>query len=174
MIKITHKTGSLKKLMKYNARSRESWRELEALALLYDEKDNRILDVGIHGDVWPGGHSYMFDNATYETLDIDLLVKPTHVADIRDMPFEDETFDMIICHSVIEHVLENRKEAYKELYRVLKIGGVIVYVIPIQMEAREVEPASFVSITEFRHSHKGKDYTVTTLSDRTYFIVVRK
>lgn len=171
---LTFKEGALEKIMEANSRRRSSHADLERLAYVYDESGNRVLDIGIHGDVWPGGHSFFFKNAKYETLDIDPYVSPTHVADIRQMPFDDETFDLIICHSVIEHVLEDRDKAYSELYRCLKTGGVIYYVIPIQIEAREVEEAKHVSKTHLLKCHEGLDYSIKELPDRTYAMEVRK
>ena len=76
-------TEEIKDLMRQNARSRAGWERLEAVAKRYDVEGNRVLDIGIHGDVYPGGHAYMFDNASYETLDIDDRVLPTHVGDLR-------------------------------------------------------------------------------------------
>ena len=173
MINIAYKPGALEKIMEFNAKKRASYDLLKKFAKKYDVSGNTILDVGIHGDVWPGGHKFLFKDALYDTADIDKHVQPTHVIDIRDIPFEDGIYDMIIVHSVIEHVLERRPEAYEELYRILKPGGLLIYVIPIYME-REVEAASFVDMAEFRETHEGVDYKITKLPDDTYFIEVRK
>jgi SAM-dependent methyltransferase len=170
---LTFKEGALEKIAEANAKSRASYDWIAKYADIYDEKDNRVLDVGIHGDVWPGGHKFLFKKATYETLDIDPKVAPTFVADIRDMPFEDETWDMIICHSVIEHVLQRRTEAYDELFRVLKRGGILLYNIPIYMD-KESEPASVVSRTQLEEAYKTKDFKLRILPDRCYFVEVRK
>lgn len=174
MINIGFKDGALEKIAENNARRRASYEDLKRLADKYDVKDNRILDIGIHGDVYPSGHHFFFKNATCESADIDPFVAPTYVLDIREMPFEDETFDFIICHSVIEHVLDNREKAYSELYRVLRRGGTILYNIPTQMEAREVEAAKFVSFTHWLKCHEGLDYDTKELPDRTYLMEVRK
>ena len=173
MINLTFKPGALEKIMRANARKRSGWQRLEELAKIYDEPENRVLDVGIHGDVYPGGHKYMFSKASYETVDIDPNVMPTHVADIREMPFSDGTFDMIICHSVIEHVLERRKEAYGELYRVLRGGGVLVYFIPSVLK-NESEPAKYVSRTELLDAHKELDYDFRVLEDGNMYLEIRK
>ena len=42
------------------------------------------------------------------------------------IPFEDETFDLVIAESVLEHVLEEVK-VFQEVYRVLKKNGVFYF-----------------------------------------------
>lgn len=46
------------------------------------------------------------------------------VANIYELPFEDETFDAVFAHTLLEHVKDPLK-AIKEMYRVLKPGGII-------------------------------------------------
>ena len=46
------------------------------------------------------------------------------VQDIRAISFEDNSFDMVICSEVLEHV-PNFEKVIKECYRILKPGGVI-------------------------------------------------
>lgn len=174
MINLVFKDGALEKIAEANARNRPTFPDLEVLSKKYDIEGNRVLDIGIHGDVYPGGHFFFFKKAKYETLDIDRNVAPTYVADMREMPFPDETFDLIICHSVIEHVLENREKAYSELYRVLRKGGTIYYVIPKFIDAREVEPAKFVSKTQLMTAHNGLETTFKELPDLTYVLEVHK
>ncbi|MDZ5471712.1 class I SAM-dependent methyltransferase [Bacillus sp. 31A1R] len=43
---------------------------------------------------------------------------------IEELPFPNQTFDMIIVESVI--IFTNKKKSYDELYRVLKPGGVLI------------------------------------------------
>jgi cell fate regulator YaaT (PSP1 superfamily) len=43
-------------------------------------------------------------------------------ADICDLPFEDNQYDVILCNHVLEHIPDDTK-AMQELYRVLKPGG---------------------------------------------------
>ncbi len=171
---ITFKDGAMEKIAEANAKRRDSYEDLKRLAYVYDEEGKRVLDIGIHGDVYPSGHHFLFKKALCESADIDPYVSPTHVLDIREMPFEDETFDFIICHSVIEHVLDHREKAYRELFRVLKEGGTILYNIPKQMEAREVEPTAMFSLTHWLECHKDMDYSIKELPDRTYLMEVRK
>ncbi|HMJ00632.1 MAG TPA: class I SAM-dependent methyltransferase [Gaiellaceae bacterium] len=49
-------------------------------------------------------------------------------ADLRAMPLEDATADRVMCFEVIQHVPtdEHRRQALRELHRILKPGGVLV------------------------------------------------
>jgi 2-polyprenyl-3-methyl-5-hydroxy-6-metoxy-1,4-benzoquinol methylase len=59
----------------------------------------------------------------------------TAMADVTTLPFKDESFDVIICSEVLEHVPENVL-AIKELIRVLKPGKDIVVSVPSCMPER--------------------------------------
>ena len=50
-------------------------------------------------------------------------------ADITDLPFESNSFDIIFCNHVLEHIPDDTK-AMEELYRVMKKGGMGVFQIP--------------------------------------------
>jgi SAM-dependent methyltransferase len=50
--------------------------------------------------------------------------------DATDIHFPDDSFDIIICNHVLEHIPDDRK-AMSELARVLKPGGVAVLQVPI-------------------------------------------
>jgi len=50
-------------------------------------------------------------------------------ADIRNLPFDDEHFDVILCNHVLEHI-PNDQKAMSELFRVLKPGGWAILQIP--------------------------------------------
>lgn len=50
-------------------------------------------------------------------------------ADICQLPFEDHSFDMILCNHVLEHIPDDQK-AMQELFRVLRPGGLGIFQIP--------------------------------------------
>ena len=50
-------------------------------------------------------------------------------ADICNLPFDDNTYDLILCNHVLEHIPDDTK-AMQELYRVLKPGGMGIFQVP--------------------------------------------
>jgi len=54
-------------------------------------------------------------------------------ADICDLPFKDDTFDLILCNHVLEHITDDLK-AMEELYRVLKKRGTLIAQVPLEAE----------------------------------------
>jgi len=61
--------------------------------------------------------------------------------DIRDIPYPDNTFDVIYCSHVLEHVPEDRR-AMREFYRVLKPGGWAILQVPITGAATLEDPTA--------------------------------
>lgn len=50
-------------------------------------------------------------------------------ADICNLPFDDNQYDIILCNHVLEHIPDDTK-AMQELFRVLKPGGMGIFQIP--------------------------------------------
>ena len=67
-------------------------------------------------------------NLNYVTTDLESPLADVK-ADICNLPFEDNSFDIIFCNHVLEHIPDDTK-AMKELYRVLKSGGYGIFQIP--------------------------------------------
>ncbi len=60
-------------------------------------------------------------NLQVTTCDIDKRVNPDFVADIRDLPFECDSYDVVLAFQVLEHLpWDNVPQALKELNRVTK------------------------------------------------------
>lgn len=68
------------------------------------------------------------DGIRYVTLDLDSPLATVR-ADITDLPFDAEAFDLILCLHVLEHVQDDHA-AMSELYRVLAPGGQAVIQVP--------------------------------------------
>ncbi|WP_100615123.1 class I SAM-dependent methyltransferase [Confluentibacter citreus] len=54
-------------------------------------------------------------------------------ANITNIPFEDNTYDFIICNHVLEHIPDDAL-AMSELYRVMKKGGQGIFQVPINYD----------------------------------------
>ena len=67
-------------------------------------------------------------NIEYTTTDL-LSPLADVKADICNLPFEDNSYDIIFCNHVLEHIPDDTK-AMQELYRVLKPGGMGIFQIP--------------------------------------------
>ncbi|WP_350292978.1 methyltransferase domain-containing protein [uncultured Croceitalea sp.] len=67
-------------------------------------------------------------NIEYTTTDLNSPIADVK-ADICDLPFDDNSYDVILCNHVLEHI-PNDTKAMEELYRVLKPGGWGIFQIP--------------------------------------------
>lgn len=77
--------------------------------------------------------------------------------DIHDIPFEENTFDVIFCNHVLEHV-ESDIKALEEMQRVLKPGGWAILQVPFfyPLKEKTYEDESITSPSE-REKHFGQD-----------------
>jgi len=73
-------------------------------------------------------------NLEYVTTDLNSPLADIK-ADICNLPFKDNEFDVIFCNHVLEHIPDDTK-AMQELYRVLKSGGMGIFQIPQDMSRK--------------------------------------
>ncbi|MTI44473.1 demethylmenaquinone methyltransferase/2-methoxy-6-polyprenyl-1,4-benzoquinol methylase [Roseibium hamelinense] len=81
------------------------------------------------------------------------VVLAPYLSDIRDLPFEDNSFDIVMCAHVLEHLPDPRM-ALTEMIRVLRPGGTILALI-----TRRSLLGAFVQI-KWR-THQANDETAT-------------
>ena len=55
--------------------------------------------------------------------------------DVHNIPFPENTFDVVICNHVLEHV-DDSDTVMKEFYRVMKPGGWGIFQVPIDLESK--------------------------------------
>ncbi len=67
-------------------------------------------------------------NIDYTTGDLESPIADVHF-DIQNIPFENNSFDVVICNHVLEHV-DSDKQAMQEIYRILKPNGFAILQVP--------------------------------------------
>ncbi|QBA63470.1 class I SAM-dependent methyltransferase [Muriicola soli] len=72
------------------------------------------------------------ENLDYTTTDLNSPLADVK-ADICDLPFEDNTYDIILCNHVLEHIPDDSK-AMSELFRVMKPGGWGIFQVPQELD----------------------------------------
>jgi SAM-dependent methyltransferase len=120
----------------------------------------RLLDVGC-GD---GGFLFRMKQNGWEVQGVDFDAKAIanakvtfglqlQVGDLRSARFPDASFDAVTMNHVIEHVPDPVEE-FRECYRVLKPGGILVVLTPnIQSLGHEAFGPSWRGLEPPRHLH---------------------
>ncbi len=99
----------------------------------------------------PFHHLYYATNTT-----ADLFAPANLQIDIQDTGLEDASYDLIICHQVLEHVT-GYKRALHELRRILSPGGKLIISFPVDPSLETVYEDSSVTTKEGRLEHFGED-----------------
>jgi len=126
------------------------WRDIELSIkqgkdFLYDEsKKIKTLDVGC------GNKPYrdLFDDCEYTGMDYnDVGAEPDIIGSAMEMPFQDESYDMVFSTQVIEHLTEPQ-QMVNECYRVLKPKGVLILTGPFYWPLHEI-PDDFYRFSRY-------------------------
>ncbi|HEV7942236.1 MAG TPA: class I SAM-dependent methyltransferase [Solirubrobacteraceae bacterium] len=80
-----------------------------------------IIEQATCTDISPGMLGTLADNAQRLGLQVDTLA-----ADAESLPFEDESFDLVLGHAVLHHI-PNLATAFSEFARVLRPGGIVLF-----------------------------------------------
>ncbi len=141
--------------LKFIAKIFDSQKKLDILHIAPEPRLSQILLKTNHqyicGDLFTEGYSY-----------------PEYVQnmDVLNLSFEDNTFDIILCNHVIEHIPADTK-AILEIYRALKPGGFALLQVPISyqldhtLEDFSIQDSHLREITFGQKDHcrlYGKDY----------------
>lgn len=76
-------------------------------------------------------------------------------ADILDLPFKDEEFDVVICNHVLEHIQEDGK-AMSELFRVMKPNGWGIFQVPMKNSLEKTYEDFSITDPKERQKHFGQ------------------
>lgn len=109
-------------------------------------------------------------NLDYTTTDLNSPLADVK-ADICDLPFEDNSFDFILCNHVLEHIPDDRK-AMSELYRILKPGGTAILQIPQDLNREKTFQDDSITDPRKRAEIFGQ-YDHVRVYGRDYFDTLR-
>ena len=143
-------------------RHRLLWLFVQAKTDLFDGTPKRMLHVAPEPCLESRFRSRLGDGyVTADLFDPRAMVR----MDITDIPFEDESFDVIYCSHVLEHVTEDRR-AMREFVRVLKRDGWAILLVPVY-DGETLEDVSVVDPEE-RIELFGQDDHVRRYGRRDY------
>ena len=94
------------------------------------------------------------ENLTYHTGDLESPIADYHF-DIHKIPFEDNTYDFVMCNHVLEHV-EDEFKATSEIFRVLKPKGWAILQVPINLKFEQTYEDSSITDSKEREKHFGQ------------------
>ena len=105
-------------------------------------------------------------NLTYTTADLYSPIADVK-ADICNLPFKENSFDIVFCNHVLEHIEDDYK-AMSELFRVLKPGGMGIFQIPQDLNRETTYEDFSITSPEERTKHFGQ-YDHVRIYGRDYF-----
>lgn len=110
-------------------------------------------------------------NLDYTTTDLNSPLADVK-ADICQLPFADNSYDIIFCNHVLEHIPDDKK-AMQELYRVLKPGGMAILQIPQDLNRETTFEDDSITDPKERREVFGQ-YDHVRVYGRDYFDKLRK
>ena len=110
------------------------------------------------------------ENLDYVTTDLNSPLADVK-ADICNLPFKDNEFDVILCNHVLEHI-PNDTKAMQELYRVMKHKGWGIFQIPQDLKREKTFEDSSITDKKERAKIFGQ-YDHVRVYGRDYFDKLR-
>lgn len=130
-----------------------------------EKKNIRFLDIAPNQNLTNFIKSYDF--IQYRSVDL-YMESADDKADITDLHiYDNESFDMLLCSHVLEHVPNDRK-AIAELFRVLTKDGLGIIMVPINLGLSEDFEDSTKTSVEDRWKYFGQDDHVRTYSKQGF------
>jgi SAM-dependent methyltransferase len=118
-------------------RHRLVWLFIQKKTTLFDGRSKKMLHVAPESCLEPRLRERLGDN--YLTAD---LLNPRAMVrmDITDIQYADQTFDVIACSHVLEHVQDDRR-AMREFCRVLTNDGWAIFLVPVTSDHTIEDPS---------------------------------
>ena len=90
-------------------------------------------------------------NLNYKTGDYNSPIADIHF-DLHKAPFENNSFDVIFCNHVLEHV-EDADQCMRELYRIMQPGGWGIFQVPLDSTRKTTFEDKSITSPEEREKH---------------------
>lgn len=110
-------------------------------------------------------------NIDYVTADLESPLAEVKM-DIQEMPFDDNSFDVVLCNHVLEHIPDDKK-AMQEILRVMKPGAWSILQVPMKPGAATTYEDASITDPKERAIHFGQ-YDHMRLYGADYGDVLRK
>lgn len=127
---------------------------LDSYCSLFDNTEKKILHFAPEKNLQQKIRQNKYNE--YITADIE-EGRADVIADIRELQFENEEFDFVICNHVLEHI-DREKETLNELWRILKYGGILICSVPICWEEDTFEDKNIVSESDRLKYYGQRDH----------------
>jgi SAM-dependent methyltransferase len=75
--------------------------------------------------------------------------------DLTELPLKNDTYDLVICNHVLEHIPQDRK-AMCEIFRVMKPGGTAILQVPVSRSTSETVENIYVETEEEKTANFGQ------------------
>ena len=107
----------------------------------------KVLNVGSSSFTILGSKFWKIIPGKYNLINLDLFPGENVdvVADAENMPFDNDTFDLVVCQAVLEHV-QNPQNIINEIHRVLKKHGHFYCTVPF-LQGYHADPFDFQRFT---------------------------
>ena len=133
--------------------------ERHRLLWLYLEKETNFLNSNLKVlHVAPEQVFYKkfkkLKNWEYFTFDLNSPIADIK-GDLTSTNFRDESFDLIICNHVLEHI-EDDKSALNEIYRILKYKGISILQVPMNVKRKNTFEDSSIKSKNQREKYFGQ------------------
>lgn len=109
--------------LKYDTKNRwiSYWHQIEEVVKC---KPKNVLEIGVGNKTVSDYLKKIGIDVT--TCDFDKNLNSDIIADVRNLPFKEKSFDVVLCAEVLEHIpYQNFSKALKEIYRVTSNSAII-------------------------------------------------